>query len=134
MLSNGFDDLREFEVGDTGPAAVTDGGVDVVRRRNDRLAAAAFVLHGPLDILLTAVGRRVCPGDPESNPVVLELGEGRWLAVKGIALAGGAVAWYIGRDMALLGLPLGLLAGVGAVLVLPNAIVIYGCLTADQSA
>lgn len=136
MNTAGFDRLRDFSVGvsESAPEVMTDGGVTdlmAVQDRNDRLALAAFALHGPLDIVLTTVGRRVCPGDPESNPIVRRLGEDRWLAIKGAALAGGGVAWVIGRDAALLAVPLGVLTALGVLLVLPNAVVVLGCL-ADQ--
>lgn len=99
-------------------------------RRTDQLTAAALLLHGPIDVALTAIGRRVIgggpgsPGDPEGNPVVRRLGERRWLLVKGLAIAGALVAWYIGRGSPWINLPLYALVALGVLLVLPNAALI----------
>lgn len=100
------------------------GGPSPLQRR---LATAAFVLHGPLDIILTTVGRRYCPGDPEANPVVHELSTFEWLGVKGLALGGLLVAPTIaGASTAVTGM-LAFLVIIGLLLVVPNAAVIATC-------
>lgn len=95
---------------------------------NTALTIGAMGLHGPIDIALTTAGRLVCPEDPEGNPVVHTLGPGRWLAVKVLAIAGAAVAWWIARSSRALILPLSVLVALGAALVLPNLVVVAACL------
>lgn len=98
---------------------------------NDRLAVTALALHGPVDIFLTSLGRRICPGDPEGNPLVHILGEEKWLLVKTAMIGGTAVAWWIGRSHALMAIPLGILVLLGLIFVVPNAAVVGGCVNLD---
>lgn len=92
------------------------------------LAVAAFVLHGPVDIALTLLGQRVCPGNPETNPVVNALSGGEWLTVKTVALTGLAIASSLAGGTTAGYWLLAVLTALGATLVLPNAIVVAMCL------
>lgn len=101
--------------------------------RVDWLAAAALLLHGPVDVGTTLFIQLVC-GKEDDNPVVERLGPTRWLQVKALVVAGIVVAWAIGRGFVgdeepdpRLQLPLGLFVLLGVVFVLPNLAVALRC-------
>lgn len=101
-----------------------EGAREAEWNRTDELAVAALALHGPIDIALTAAGRRLLEGDPEGNPVVHALGERNWLIVKALAISGAGLAWWLGRDSPYTQVPLAILVALGTALVVPNAVVI----------
>lgn len=87
----------------------------------DALVITAVVFHGPVDILttLSAMGM-------ESNPIVLELGWGPWLAVKGAVIVMFGAAYLVARDHDLAAYAALVTAVIGAVSVLNITVIVSG--------
>jgi len=83
--------------------------------REHLLLVAAVLLHGPVDVLLTAPAYHL-----ESNPVVLELGLGLTTFVKAVALTGLVLTYRASEPHPLRWVPLAVLGLLGVVLILPN--------------
>lgn len=79
------------------------------------LLAAVVAMHGPLDMAVTAAFWEL-----ESNPAVLALGIGPWLAIKVVVLAALVGVWLSIRRHRATRAMLGVLAVLGALLIVPN--------------
>lgn len=87
----------------------------------------AVLIHGPIDILTTIIGRAWCAYDPEANPIVHSLGTTRWVLLK-VVMLGALVVVAPAAAQTTLGLTLlKVLVVLGAVLVLPNIPIIATC-------
>lgn len=83
------------------------------------LPSLAVFLHGPFDLLVTASFWEL-----EANPLVLELGIGRWLLVKVLMLVAFAVVLVVWNDQDWTYDASFVLVLLAAVAVVPNALVI----------
>jgi len=80
-----------------------------------QLLAAAALLHGPVDVLLTVPAWHL-----EGNPVVLELGLGPTIVVKALALTALALTYRASEPHPYRWLPSAILLVLGLLLILPN--------------
>lgn len=91
---------------------------------NDTLATIALGLHGPLDLATTGAAYILGLFHAlEGNPLVLELGIGRWLAINTGAIVAFAPAYWIAREHTLTRPLLWVLVLLG-LLIVPNVAIL----------